>query len=162
MTEDALTIPAPGPAIPPPGPVLEDPEPETYAAGVGFGTGPEPRAVPVWPGCLTLDSAKLALGIDPADASDDAWLAGCVDAVVALVDRCRAAAGTTGDPPVPAIPDPSACNAGHLLTMRLYGRRNSAQGIATFAEIGAVYVSRYDPDIEQQLRIGAYLRPGTG
>jgi hypothetical protein len=49
-----------------------------------------------------------------------------------------------------------------LLGARLYRRRNSPEGVATFAAEGAVYVQRNDPDIAMTLGIGQYAPPVVG
>jgi hypothetical protein len=46
-----------------------------------------------------------------------------------------------------------------MLAGRLYRRRNSAEGVATFTTDGAVYVQRNDPDIALLLELGPYARP---
>lgn len=51
------------------------------------------------------------------------------------------------------------CN---MLATRIYNRRNSPAGVATFGAEGAVYVSRNDPDVAMMLAIGAYTRPRVG
>jgi hypothetical protein len=45
-----------------------------------------------------------------------------------------------------------------MLGARLYRRRNSPEGVATFTADGAVYVQRNDPDVAMLLGIGAYAR----
>jgi hypothetical protein len=49
-----------------------------------------------------------------------------------------------------------------MLAVRLYRRRNSPEGVATFTAEGAVYVQRNDPDIGQLLELGAWARPVVG
>lgn len=49
-----------------------------------------------------------------------------------------------------------------MLAARLHRRRNSAAGVETFSEMGASYVSRYDVDLDRQLRINAYTPPVVG
>lgn len=51
------------------------------------------------------------------------------------------------------------CN---MLAARIYNRRNSPAGVATFGAEGAVYVSRNDPDVAMMLAIGSYTRPRVG
>ena len=46
-----------------------------------------------------------------------------------------------------------------MLAARLHRRRNSAAGVETFSEMGAGYVSRYDADLDRQLRINAWTPP---
>lgn len=50
-----------------------------------------------------------------------------------------------------------------LLAARLWRRRLSPDGVATFtAEGGAVYVQRNDPDVAMYLGLGAYAAPVVG
>lgn len=49
-----------------------------------------------------------------------------------------------------------------MLAARLHRRRNSAAGVETLSEMGASYVSRYDVDLDRQLRINAYTPPVVG
>lgn len=46
-----------------------------------------------------------------------------------------------------------------MLAARLYKRRNSPNGIESFAEIGNTYVSRYDSDIARMLHIESFRKP---
>lgn len=46
-----------------------------------------------------------------------------------------------------------------MLGSRLWSRRSSPAGIASFAEFGPAVVLRYDPDIERLLGLGRYGRP---
>jgi hypothetical protein len=49
-----------------------------------------------------------------------------------------------------------------MLAVRLYRRRDSPAGVATFGAEGAAYVTRNDPDVAQLLGIGAYAPPRVG
>lgn len=49
-----------------------------------------------------------------------------------------------------------------MLAARLHRRRNSSTGVESVSEVGATYVSRYDNDLDRQLRIGAWLPPRVG
>lgn len=49
-----------------------------------------------------------------------------------------------------------------MLAARLYKRRNSPNGIESFAEVGNTYVSRYDSDIARLLHIEAFKKPKVG
>lgn len=49
-----------------------------------------------------------------------------------------------------------------MLAARLHRRRNSSAGVETFSELGATYVSRYDADLDRQLRINAWAFPQVG
>jgi hypothetical protein len=49
-----------------------------------------------------------------------------------------------------------------MLAARLWRRRNSPEGVATFTADGAVYVQRNDPDVAMLLGIGSYAPPVVG
>lgn len=49
-----------------------------------------------------------------------------------------------------------------MLGARLYKRRNSPNGIESFAEVGNTYVSRYDSDIARLLNLEAFSKPRVG
>lgn len=49
-----------------------------------------------------------------------------------------------------------------MLASRLHRRRNSPAGVETFNELGAVYVSRRDPDVAMLLGLGEWTRPEVG
>lgn len=49
-----------------------------------------------------------------------------------------------------------------MLASRLHRRRNSSSGVESFSELGASYVSRYDADLDRQLRINGWTLPAVG
>lgn len=49
-----------------------------------------------------------------------------------------------------------------MLAARLDRRRNSPNGVENFSDMGATYVSRFDADLERQLRIGKWTTPAVG
>lgn len=49
-----------------------------------------------------------------------------------------------------------------MLAARLHRRRNSPNGVESFSDMGAAYVSRYDSDLDRQLRINAWTPPRVG
>lgn len=49
-----------------------------------------------------------------------------------------------------------------MLAARLHRRRNSVNGVESFSEMGASYVSRYDTDLDRQLRINSWTPPRVG
>lgn len=58
---------------------------------------------------------------------------------------------------------PHARAAAVMLVSRIYRRRNSAAGVETVGDMGgALYVSRYDPDIARVLGVDGYQRPRVG
>ena len=102
---------------------------------------------------------KVAAGSENAAAVLAARLA-----AVRLVERER------GDLALDTLPDPTApetvaalgdVRAGALLLVgRLYARKGTPEGIATFGELGAAMILRSDPDIGMLLGIGRHGRPG--
>ena len=57
---------------------------------------------------------------------------------------------------------PGVALGAKMLAARLHRRRNSPAGVESFSEMGASYVSRYDVDLDRQLRIGAWTPPRVG
>jgi len=49
-----------------------------------------------------------------------------------------------------------------LLASRLYSRRNSPDGVNEVGDVGAVYVSRNDPDVAMMLGLGSHTPPMVG
>jgi hypothetical protein len=49
-----------------------------------------------------------------------------------------------------------------MLAGRIYTRRNSPAGVATFGAEGAVYVQRNDPDVAMLLGLGPYQSLAVG
>lgn len=49
-----------------------------------------------------------------------------------------------------------------MLAGRIYSRRNSPAGVATFGAEGAVYVQRNDPDVAMLLGLGPYSPLAVG
>jgi hypothetical protein len=60
------------------------------------------------------------------------------------------------------VPDAETYQGAVMYAAREYRRRNSPAGIETWAEGGAVFVAKYDADIERALRTGQWNRPGVG
>jgi len=73
-----------------------------------------------------------------------------VDEYLFTLDRLEATVQVTGDWGWPAIPTQiqQACL---ILSARLFERRNSPLGIAGFSDVGAVFVSKFDSDIDKLL-----------
>lgn len=49
-----------------------------------------------------------------------------------------------------------------MLAARLFRRRDTPQGVATFGDNAALYVQRTDPDVALLLGLGEYGRPAVG
>lgn len=77
-----------------------------------------------------------------------------LDGVVAAVNAFVRRVATTSVP--------EQAQGALLLAARLWRRRNSPEGVATFTSDGAVYVQRNDPDVAQYLGIGSYAPPVVG
>lgn len=84
------------------------------------------------------------------DEDELSRLDGVVAAVNAFVNR------------VATTSAPERAQGALLLAARLWRRRNSPEGVATFTGDGAVYVQRNDPDVAQYLGIGSYAPPVVG
>lgn len=97
-----------------------------------------------WP--ITRADVEGHLGVSPASDRDVIHLDRVTAAVVSWVERN-------------VVVDDLGHGAEHelgaiLLAARLYARRGSPLGVAAFAELGAAYVSRHDPDVERLLGLG--------
>jgi hypothetical protein len=57
---------------------------------------------------------------------------------------------------------PDHVHGAKMLARRLWRRRNSPEGVATFTADGAVYVQRNDPDVALLLQLGQHAPPVVG
>jgi len=57
---------------------------------------------------------------------------------------------------------PSIQQAGLIAAGRLWERRNTPAGLASFAEFGAADILRVDPDVARLLGTGRHARPAVG
>jgi len=101
---------------------------------------------------ITIDDAKLSIGIPLSDTTDDAWLTLCVSAVNQFVTDTRV--GPYVDPPVA---NGRIEWGASQLASRWYSRRNSVD-ISAFVEMGGPPPS-IDRDIEIALQVGRYYGP---
>lgn len=112
-----------------------------------------------YPGPATLAGTKAQLSI--TDSRDDLGIQDVVDAVNARVRRWdHLAAGVVGVEPE-AWPHDTKRGA-DMLAARLFRRKDTPAGVASFGEGGAVYVMRTDPDVALLLRLGPYAPPQVG
>lgn len=113
-------------------------------------------------GPATLAGVKAQASI--LDTRLDTYVQTVVEAVNSKVRRLPIArAGDLGDPDVDVEEWPDEVELGaNMLGARLVRRRNSPSGVETFAEQGAVYVQRNDPDVAFLLELGAYAGPAVG
>lgn len=98
--------------------------------------------------------AWLQLGGDRVDAAEK--VEPTVAAVNAVVRRWLSPDPVTGEWSADHV------QGAKMLAGRIYRRRNSALGMATFEGEGAAYVQRTDPDIALLLELGYYTRPAVG
>lgn len=92
------------------------------------------------------------------DDGEDSLIAAVVDAVNEKVRGYAVADRARGLDRWPA----SIVQGANMLAGRLHKRRGSPEGIAAFGDLGAVYVSRNDPDVAMLLDLGAYQKPAVG
>ena len=112
-------------------------------------TTPEPVSGPA-----TVEAVAGWLSV-PADGPDRAHIETVVPAVNAYVRRFAA--------PDPAGQWPADIVQGAvLLAARNVRRRNSPAGVETVGDMGAVYVARFDRDLDQLLRLGEFRRMVVG
>ena len=106
---------------------------------------------------ISVDQVRDALGLDPADAADDAWLASCVDAVNDWVSTLPVVV----DSPTPAVWSPSVVLGATLLAVHEYQSRGAPYGRAVLDAAG-MYQSVYsDPEIARLLRLRRWAKPGV-
>lgn len=99
------------------------------------------------------------------------------DEQVALAEDCRTAAADwcedqrpdlfVVDPLDPEAPPTFTATdkivqAGVIATARLYARKGSTAGLASYAELGVGDVLALDPDVARLLGTGVYARPAVG
>lgn len=113
-------------------------------------------------GPADLAPVKRLVGIDDGDTSEDDELLDVIAATNAVVRSWRCAQVGEGlddwdDPKCAAVRRGSV-----MLAARLYRRKDTPDGVATFGADGPVYVQRNDPDIAMLLGIGAYAKPSVG
>jgi hypothetical protein len=77
------------------------------------------------------------LGIPTAEALDDDWLVMCTDAANDVAYRRRQASGYLTDDPATA-PDSAVKQGTVMYAAALYRERGSADGFASFVELGQV------------------------
>lgn len=111
-------------------------------------------------GPATLNAVKHRANVAVDDHDDDDDLLVIVAAVNDLVSGLPVAQGQDGtdDKPWRA----RVVLGANMLGARLFGRRNSPNGIEGFGVDGALYVRRNDPDVALLLQLGDYAKPGVG
>jgi hypothetical protein len=97
-------------------------------------------------------SAAVAVQLSWSDLSEESLTK--LDATVAAVNELVPRIARTG-------PAAQALGA-TMLAARLYRRRNSPEGVASFTQDGAVYVQKSDPDVAMLLGLGSWSTPVVG
>lgn len=103
---------------------------------------------------FSVDEVAARLSLASSDP-EYAEIPAIVDAVSVMVSRW------VGIPTPDMWGDDVALGA-TMLAARLHRRRNSPAGVEAFNELGAVYVSRRDPDIAMLLGLGEWMPPKVG
>ena len=109
----------------------------------------------------TVQRLKIHLGLTPARPVDDEALQDAVDAANDIVSTLRpdleplTVDGAPVDPADVSWPA-RADEAATLQAARLYGRRGSVQGVASFQDLGVSLLPRIDPDVRLLLELGEY------
>lgn len=123
-----------------------------------------PAFTPVW-----LDPADVrhwlrtnGVGSDDEQAEVDRV---CAQAEI-YVERCRPDQFDPDpvDPDSPPVftADAEVYQGAVMYAARLLRRRNSPAGVESFGDVGIMFVTKYDADIERALRTGNATVPGAG
>lgn len=111
--------------------------------------------------------ARLRKQVGVTDDTDDLQLEAAINSVNALIVGWPCAeAFLDALPPVGergGIEWPwRLVQGGVLLAARIFSRRNSTEGVATFGVEGVAYVIRNDPDVAMMLNLGQNRIPKVG
>lgn len=128
-------------------------------------TEPAPESPPfAW---LPPDRVLRWLQVDP-DTEQAAVVEDCRQAAADYCERQRrdlvvtVVDGVTGLATSSFAHSESIVTAGVLAAARLYARRSSPAGLASYGEFGAAEVLRLDPDVSRLLGVGRYAPPAVG
>lgn len=108
---------------------------------------------------------QLDAGSDQATAAETCRLAAASWCERQRQDRVEVTAtdALTGDPTAATFrASASIVQAGILAAARLYGRRSSPTGLASYGDFGPAEVLRLDPDVSRLLGVGRYAPPAVG
>ena len=111
---------------------------------------------------LAPDDVKAWLRLDDTDPTDDDLVRRVAGLAEIYVQRCRPDAWQSDVDPQVYEPDAEIYQGAVMYAAREYRRRNSPGGIDSVTDAGAVYVSKYDSDIERALRTGTWAPPAVG
>ena len=87
---------------------------------------------------ITTVDVRDALGLDPADTVDDAWLAQVTDAANDFTYRRRQQGGYTTDT-VDVVPSAAVKTGAVMFAVSLYRDRGALEGSASFSEVGTAF-----------------------
>lgn len=104
----------------------------------------------------SVEAVKTHLGMTGGRPVDDDALETAVTAANGLVAALRPDLPVSTDPEVPPTWPPQCDYAATLQAARLYGRRGSVQGVASFADAGVSLLARMDPDVRLLLQVGEF------
>ena len=119
---------------------------------------------------LTAAAARDYLGVVAGGEAADV-VESCRLAAVAVVERQRPdlfayPVDSDGDGVLDRVPEfkpgEDVVHGTKLLVGRLYARKGTPQGIATFGELGAASILRSDPDVQLLLGLGRNAAPRVG
>lgn len=79
-----------------------------------------------------------------------------------VVDAVQAMVSTWCGIPTPDMWPANIATGASMLAARLHRRRNSPAGVEAFNDMGAIYVSRRDPDIAMLLGLAEWTPPAVG
>lgn len=115
----------------------------------------------VW---LAPSDVKAWLRLDADDDTDDDLIRRVSCLAELYAQRCRPDAwqDATETTPLTYVPDAEIYQGAVMYAAREYRRRNTPAGIDSVTDAGAVYVSKYDSDIERALHTGTWATPGVG
>jgi hypothetical protein len=122
--------------------------------------------LPVGP--VTEDRVRKQLTLDDADHQFDLALEAAINAVNIKIVGWPCCEDFLAS--LPADPDDRAgitwpwplIQGGVLLATKIFSRRNSIEGVATFGVEGIAYVQRLDPDVALLLNLGQHRKPKVG
>ena len=112
----------------------------------------------------SVEAVKTHLGITGARPVDDDAIQAAVVAANGLVAALRPDLPTASpdDPDKPPTWPPQCDQAATLQAARLYGRRGSVQGVASFQDAGVTLLARMDPDVRLLLQVGEFQDSAFG
>lgn len=110
-----------------------------------------------WPPAVSDVRADAGITDSTLDSDDLAALATRLSAVIAFVQRVRPDFNYGYDP-TSCFPDPGddLWEGAIMLTVRMFTRRRSPDGLADMGDLGVGRVPSSDPDIERMLGVGRW------